>query len=105
MFLMPTHHLFLLTVVTAAIYFGLKGFPIVSAILIAIAFSSQPWALLIGLFLIAYWKFSGLHGELPKFVITLIVSCGVIFAIEWLMYPLSAISETRWIATAPLCAC
>ncbi len=102
MFLMPTHHLFLLTVVTAAIYFGLKGFPIVSAILIAIAFSSQPWALLIGLFLIAYWKFSGLHGESPKFVITLIVSCGVIFAIEWLMYPLSAISETRWIATAPV---
>jgi hypothetical protein len=101
MFLMPTHHLFLLTVVTAAIYFGLKSFPIVSAILIAIAFSSQPWALLIGLFLVAYWKFSGLQGESPKFIITLIVSCGLVFGIEWLMYPLSAISETRWITNAP----
>ncbi|HSE43098.1 MAG TPA: hypothetical protein VLH08_20230 [Acidobacteriota bacterium] len=101
MFLMPTHHLFLLTVITAAIYFGLKGFPIVSAILIAIAFSSQPWALLVALFLISYWKFSGLQGETARFIVTLIVACGVVFGIEWLMYPLSSISETRWITNAP----
>ena len=97
MFLMPTHHLFLLTIITAAIFAGIKNFPIVAAALLALAMSSQPWTILVALFLVAYWQFSGLKSEPPRFIVSLILFAALGFGIEWLMYPPSSTSETRWL--------
>jgi hypothetical protein len=97
MFLMPTHHLFLLTVLTASIYAGTKNYPIVAAALLALAMSSQPWTILVALFLVAYWQFSGLKSEPPRFIVSVILFGALIFGIEWLMYPPSSTSETRWL--------
>jgi hypothetical protein len=99
MFLMPTHHLFLLTMITATIYAGLKNYPILSAIFLALAISSQPWAILVALFLVAYWQFSGLKSEPPRFILSLILFGALVFGIEWLMYPPSSTSETRWLGS------
>lgn len=97
MFLTPSHHLYLLTVVTVAIYSGLKGQPILSAAFLALAISSQPWTVLIALFLVAYWQFTGLKSEPPRFILSLILLSALVFGIEWLMYPPSSTSETRWV--------
>jgi hypothetical protein len=97
MFLMPTHHLFLLTVITAAIFAGIKNYPILAAALLALAISSQPWTILVALFLVAYWQFSGLKSEPPRFIVSVILFGALVFGIEWLMYPPSSTSETRWL--------
>jgi hypothetical protein len=96
-FLMPTHHLFLLTVITAAVFAGIKNYPIIAAALLAVAMSSQPWTILVSLFLVAYWQFSGLKSEPPRFIVSLILFGALVFGIEWLMYPPSSTSETRWL--------
>jgi hypothetical protein len=87
----------LLTVITAAVFAGIKNYPIVAAALLAVAMSSQPWTILVALFLVAYWQFSGLKSEPPRFIVSLILFGALVFGIEWLMYPPSSTSETRWL--------
>ena len=97
LFLLPTHHLYLFTLITTALYFGLRGTPVISALLLGIAFSTQPWAILPAALLIGYWQFSGLRSETVRFMPVLIATVAAVFGLEFLMYPPQDISAVRWI--------
>lgn len=100
LFLLPTHHLYLFALITSALYLGLRGKPVVSAILLALAFSTQPWVLLVGVLLIGYWQYSGLKSEFLRFVPVLAVSVAAVWGLEFLMYPGPDVANVRWINEA-----
>ncbi len=93
LYLLPSHHLFLLAAITAAISFGLRRQAAWSAVFLAIAASSQPWSILVALFLISYWSQPG--EVLPRFLLILGVLLFFVWGTERLMYPPSAVGETR----------
>ena len=97
LFLLPTHHLYLFALVTAALFLGLRGHPVLSALSLGLAFSTQPWALLVGALLIGYWQFSGLRSESLRFVPVLAAAVAAVWGIEFLMYPSPDISNIRWV--------
>jgi hypothetical protein len=99
LFLLPSHHLFLMGMICAAVFSGLRGHFVWSAIFSAIAFSSQPFAALFCVFLIAYWQTTRASVNIGKFVIAAALSFFVIWGLETLMYPARNISEPRWITT------
>ncbi len=100
LFLIPSHHLFLISLCAAALFFGLRGWPILSALCLAIAASSQPWAALFCLFLIGYWQATQkdrAENPIPRFVIAIILAFFAVWGLERLMYPVANISEPRWV--------
>ncbi|MCI0411653.1 hypothetical protein L0222_02500 [bacterium] len=102
LFLLPSHHLFLISICTAFLFFGLKGWPVLSAVFLAIAFSSQPWAAVFCLFLLGYWQSttaSRTQNPISRFVIALVLALFVVWGLERLIYPVENISEPRWVTT------
>jgi hypothetical protein len=102
LFLIPSHHLFLISVCAAFLFFGLRGWPILSAIFLAIAFSSQPWAAVFCLFMIGYWQATRkdqTENRIPRFVIAIVLAFFVVWGLERLMYPVANVSESRWVTT------
>ena len=100
LFLLPSHHFFLIAMISAFLLFGLRGWPVLSAIFLSLVVSSQPWAVIFALFLIGYWqttKASGQGNPVPRFVLTIIITVFVVWGIERLMYPVASISEPRWV--------
>lgn len=97
LFLLPTHHLYLFTILTAALFSGLKGRPVISALLLGLAFSTQPWSLLVGALLIGYWQYSGLRSEAVRFVPVLAAAVAAVLGLEFLMYPGPDVSNIRWV--------
>lgn len=97
LFLMPSHALFLLVILTAAILAGIRGKILLSAILLAMAFSSQPWALLFSMFLVSYWQHTGKKVELARFAVALILAVLAVWGLEQMMYPRGSVSEVRWV--------
>lgn len=100
LFLLPTHHLYLFAVVSAAMFLGLRGRPVWSALLFGLAFSTQPWVLLVGALLIAYWQYSGLKSEFVRFIPVLAVSVAAVLGLKFLMYPGPDVTNIRWIKDA-----
>lgn len=99
LFLMPSHHLFLIAVSCATIFSGIRGWPVLSAVFAAIAFSSQPFAALYCAFLVAYWQATNAPNNIRRFVIAAVVSFFVVWGFETLMYPLSDVSAPRWVTS------
>jgi hypothetical protein len=102
LFLLPSHHLFLLAVCTAFLFCGLKRWPVISAIFLALAASSQPWFAIFSLVPLAYWqvtKGTGTENPLPRFIIAATIALFAVWGMERLMYPVGLISETRWVTT------
>ena len=97
LFLIPSHALFLLVVISAAIFAGIRGKLILSALLLALAFSTQPWALLFALFLAGYWQHIGQKKDLARFAMVLFLAVLCVWGIEQMMYPRGSISEVRWV--------
>ena len=97
LFLMPSHALLLLVLITAAIFAGIRGKVLLSAGLLAFACAVQPWTLLFALFLIGYWQSSGAKVELARFAVALVIAILAVWGMEQLMYPRSSISEARWV--------
>lgn len=101
LFLLPSHHLFLLSVCTFFLLCGLKRWPVLSAIFLALAYSSQPCALIFGLIPVGYWQMSkganGEHRPIPRFVVAAILALFAVWGAERLMYPVSSVSDPRWI--------
>lgn len=93
LYLLPSHHLFLLAAITAAISFGLRRKVVWSAVFLAIAASSQPWSILVALFLIFFWTQPG--QLVPRFLLILGVLLFLVWGTERLMYPPSSVGETR----------
>ena len=85
LFLLPSHHLFLFALIMGAVFLGLRGFPVISALLLGIAFSTQPWSLLAGVLLIGYWQYAGLRSEFLRFVPVLIGAIAAMSGLEFLM--------------------
>jgi hypothetical protein len=107
LFLLPSHHLYLLVVISAFLFFGLRNYPVLSAIFLAIAASSQPWATTFSLIVIGYWavKKDDQRNPIPRFVIAAALLLFVVWGLERLMYPVSDVSETRLVSNgnhAPL---
>ncbi len=102
LFLLPSHHLFLLAMCTAFLFTGLRAWPVTSAIFLTIAVSLQPWAVIFSLFLLGYWQItrnSRSENPIPRFVITIIIALFVVWGLERLMYPEGNISEPRWVTS------
>lgn len=97
LFLIPSHALFLLVVISAAIFAGIRGKTILSALLLALAFSTQPWALLFALFLVGYWQHIGQKKDVARFAVVLLLAVLCAWGIEQIMYPRGSISEVRWV--------
>jgi len=97
LFLLPSHHLFLLAISCSAVFFGLRGWPVLSAALCAIAFSSQPFAALFCVFLIAHWQATKAPENIRRFIISAALSFFMVWGLEMMMYPASSISEPRWV--------
>ena len=102
LFLLPSHHLFLLAMCTAFLFCGLRGWPVLTAIFLALAVSSQPWSAIFCLFLIAYWqitkKTAGAN-PLPRFMIAATIALFAVWGLERLMYPVANVSDPRWVTT------
>jgi hypothetical protein len=102
LFLLPSHHLFLLAVCVAFIFCGLKRWPVLSAIFLAFGVSSQPWLAIFSLLVIANWqvtKQTATANPLPRFVIAATIALFAVWGVERLMYPIGLISEPRWVIT------
>ena len=100
LFLLPSHHLFLFVTLTAFLFFALRRSVIVSAVLLAIAVSCQPWAALFAIFLIAHWQITNTKDGgylIPKFVIAATITVFIVWGLERLMYPVPNVSEPRWV--------
>jgi hypothetical protein len=100
LFLLPSHHLFILAVTVAMIFSGLRGWPILSAIFAGIAFSSQPFAAVYGLFLLSYWQVTTQNrtqNPIPRFVVAFVLVLFAVWGIERLMYPVANTSAPRWV--------
>lgn len=108
LFLIPTHHLFLFVLCASALSFAFRGYPVLSAILLAAAASTQPWALVLAVPLVSGWQFyrdsdseksSGAIHHIWRFILTLIVALFLVWAFERLLYPPDLTSEARWMKT------
>jgi hypothetical protein len=99
LFLLPSHHLFLLAVSCAAIFFGIRGFPVICAILCAVLFSSQPFAAIFCLFFVAHWQLTRASANIRRFVIAAVLAFFVVWGLEMLMYPASNVSNPRWVTS------
>jgi len=103
LFLLPSHHLFLLTLATGFFFFSIRKKVLPAAVLLALAYSSQPWALILAVFAVGYrqaGKGPDESNHIPAFLIALIVFLGVVWGTERLMYPLSDTSEVRLVEYA-----
>jgi hypothetical protein len=98
LFLLPSSHLFLFTTCFCAVFFGLRKRMLISAIFLAIAFSVQPWSILIGLILISYWQYSGLKSEPVRFLLYSVLSILTVSCIEYLMYPERGVPDVRLVS-------
>ncbi len=98
LYLLPSHHLFLLAAVTAAVSFGLRGRVMWSAVFLSVAASSQPWSILVAVLLLSFWSQPG--AAIPRFLMALGISLFLVWGTERLMYPPSAVGETRAVLEA-----
>lgn len=97
LFLMPSHHLFLLTACSLAISFGLRKQILWSSLFLSLAFSVEPWSLLLGFFLISYWQYSGFKSEPVRFFLFTLIGVLAVSGSESLMYTAGSVSDVRWL--------
>jgi len=101
LFLVPSHYLFLFSVLSLAFFLGLAGREVFCVLLLAVAASLQPWAALPAAFFVAYWQ---KEKRPPLQIARLILIFGaglfVVWGINRLAFPPGAASNARWIASA-----
>lgn len=97
LFLIPSHALFLLTVLSGALLAGIRGKVLLAAVLLALAFSSQPWALVFSVFLAGYWQHARNKTNMTRFAVAIILAVLFVWGLEQMMYPRNSISEVRWV--------
>jgi hypothetical protein len=102
LFLIPSHHLFLLASVSASIFCAFRKRFAMSAIFLAIAVSSQFWSILLAPLFLHYWKTTGEEaGKELRFIFFLAICALVVWGIEYGMYPARSVTETRWVLDLP----
>lgn len=101
LFLIPAHALLLFVTVTAASYCAIHGRAVLSAALLGVAFSLQPWSLLLAALFPTFWKQPDIAVKVGRFAVSLATAVFLAWALSHLMAPAQMISEVRWVAAPP----